>query len=104
MDTSSDKLSLEIAKKIFATYENNESVQKFEELLGVQFTLPNLQDYDVEYKPKMSYITGSQMYTEDPAQLRFQDLPEGESFNLARHRKNQLEDNEEELVLPDDFE
>ena len=104
MDTSSDKLSLEIAKKIFATYENNESVQKFEELLGVQFTLPNLQDYDVEYKPKMSYITGSQMYTEDPAQLRFQDLPEGESFNLARHRKKQLEDGEEELVLPDDFE
>jgi hypothetical protein len=79
-------------------------VQKFEELLGVQFTLPNLQDYDVEYKPKMSYITGSQMYTEDPAQLRFQDLPEGESFNLARHRKKQLEDGEEELVLPDDFE
>ena len=104
MDTSSDKLSLEIAKKIFATYENNESVQKFEELLGVQFTLPNLQDYDVEYKPKMSFITGSQMYTEDPAQLRFQDLPEGESFNLARHRKKQLEDGEEELVLPDDFE
>jgi hypothetical protein len=104
MDTSSDKLSLEIAKKIFATYENNESVQKFEELLGVQFTLPNLQDYDVEYKPKMNYITGSQMYTEDPAQLRFQDLPEGESFNLARHRKKQLEDGEEELVLPDDFE
>ena len=104
MDTSSDKLSLEIAKKIFATYENNESVQKFEELLGVQFTLPNLQDYDVEYKPKMSYITGSQMYTEDPAQMRFQDLPEGESFNLARHRKKQLEDGEEELVLPDDFE
>jgi hypothetical protein len=104
MDTSSDKLSLEIAKKIFATYENNESVQKFEELLGAQFTLPNLQDYAVEYKPKMSFITGSQMYTEDPAQLRFQDLPEGESFNLARHRKNQLEDNEEELVLPDDFE
>jgi len=104
MDTSSDKLSLEIAKKIFATYENNESVQKFEELLGVQFTLPNLQDYDVEYKPKMSYITGSQMYTEDPAQLRFQDLPEGESFNLARHKKKQLEDGEEELVLPDDFE
>ena len=104
MDTSSDKLSLEIAKKIFATYENNESVQKFEELLGVQFTLPNLQDYDVEYKPKMSFITGSQMYTEDPAQLRFQDLPEGESFNLARHKKKQLEDGEEELVLPDDFE
>jgi hypothetical protein len=104
MDTSSDKLSLEIAKKIFATYENNESVQKFEELLGAKFTLPNLQDYDVEYKPKMSYITGSQMYTEDPAQLRFQDLPEGESFNLARHRKKQLEDGEEELVLPDDFE
>ena len=51
-----DKLSLEIAKKIFATYENNESVQKFEELLGVQFTLPNLQDYDVEYKPKMNFI------------------------------------------------
>jgi hypothetical protein len=36
--------------------------------------------------------------------LRFQDLPEGESFNLARHRKKQLEDGEEELVLPDDFE
>jgi hypothetical protein len=104
MDNSSDKLSLEIAKKIFEKYENDESVQKFEELLGAQFTLPNLQDYAVEYKPKMSYITGSQMYTEDPAQLRFQDLPEGESFNLARHRKNQLEDNEEELVLPDDFE
>jgi hypothetical protein len=104
MDNSSDKLSLEIAKKIFEKYENDESVQKFEELLGVKFILPNLQDYSVEYKPKMSYITGSQMYTEDPAQLRFQDLPEGESFNLARHRKNQLEDNEEELVLPDDFE
>jgi hypothetical protein len=104
MDNSPDKLSLEIAKKIFATYENNESVQKFEELLGVQFTLPNLQDYDVEYKPKMSYLTGSQMYTEDPAQLRFQDLPEGESFNLARHKKKQLDADGEELVLPDDFE
>ena len=104
MDNSSDKLSLEIAKKIFEKYENDESVQKFEELLGTKFILPNLQDYSVEYKPKMSYITGSQMYTEDPAQLRFQDLPEGESFNLARHRKSQLEDNEEELVLPDDFE
>jgi hypothetical protein len=104
MDNSSDKLSLEIAKKIFEKYENEESVQKFEELLGAKFILPNLQDYSVEYKPKMSYITGSQLYTEDPAQLRFQDLPEGESFNLARHRKNQLEDNEEELVLPDDFE
>jgi hypothetical protein len=104
MDNSSDKLSLEIAKKIFASYENNQSVQKFEELLGVQFTLPNLQDYDVEYKPKMSYITGSQMYTEDPTQLRFQDLPEGESFNLARHRKKQLDADGEELVLPDDFE
>ncbi len=104
MDNSSDKLSLEIAKKIFEKYENDESVQKFEELLGVKFILPNLQDYDVEYKPKMNFITGKEMYTEDPAQLRFQDLPEGESFNLARHRKNQLEDNEEELVLPDDFE
>ena len=104
MDNSPDKLSLEIAKKIFATYENNESVQKFEELLGFQFTLPNLQDYDVEYKPKMSYLTGSQMYTEDPAQLRFQDLPEGESFNLARHKKKQLDADGEELVLPDDFE
>jgi len=104
MDNSSDKLSLEIAKKIFATYENNESVQKFEELLGVQFTLPNLQDYNVEYKPKMSFITGSQMYTEDPTQLRFQDLPEGESFNLARHRKKQFDADGEELVLPDDFE
>ena len=104
MDTSSDKLSLEIAKKIFATYENNESVQKFEELLGVQFTLPNLQNYDVEYKPKMSFITGSQMYTEDPTQLRFQDLPEGKSFNLARHRKKQLDADGDELVLPDDFE
>jgi len=104
MDTSSDKLSLEIAKKIFEKYENDESVQKFEELLGTKFILPNLQDYDVEYKPKMNFITGKEMYTEDPAQLRFQDLPEGESFNLARHRKKQLEDNEEELVLPDDFE
>ncbi len=104
MDNSSDKLSLEIAKKIFEKYENDESVQKFEELLGVKFILPNLQDYDVEYKPKMNFITGKEMYTEDPAQLRFQDLPEGESFNLARHRKNKLEDNEEELVLPDDFE
>jgi hypothetical protein len=104
MDNSSDKLSLDIAKKIFATYENNESVQKFEELLGAKFILPNLQDYDVEYKPKMSYLTGSQMYTEDPAQLRFQDLPEGESFNLARHKKKQLDADGEELVLPDDFE
>ena len=48
MDDSSDKLSLEIAKKIYETYENNESVQKFEELLGVKFSLPNLQNYDVE--------------------------------------------------------
>jgi hypothetical protein len=104
MDTSSDKLSLEIAKKIFATYDNNQSVQKFEELLGAQFTLPNLQDYAVEYKPKMNFITGKEMYTEDPAQLRFQDLPEGESFNLARHRKKQLDAGEEELIIPDDFE
>lgn len=105
MNDSSDRLSLEIAKKIYETYENNESVQKFEELLGVKFSLPNLQNYDVEFKPQMNYLTGSEMYTEDPAQLRFQDLPEGESFNLARHRKNKaLPEDEEELVLPDDFE
>ena len=82
-------------------------MQKFEELLGVKFSLPNLQNYDVEFKPQINYLTGSEMYTEDPAQLRFQDLPEGESFNLARHRKKQqpqLQDDEEELVLPDDFE
>jgi len=106
MDNSSDKLSLEIAKKIFEKYENDESVQKFEELLGTKFILPNLQDYDVEYKPKMNYITGKEMYTEDPAQLRFQDLPEGESFNLARHRKKQqnLEDDNLEIPFEDDFE
>ncbi len=54
----------------------------------------------------MNFITGKEMYTEDPAQLRFQDLPEGESFNLARHRKKQqnLEDDNLEIPFEDDFE
>jgi hypothetical protein len=42
---------------------------------------------------------------ENPNQLRFQDLPEGQSFNLARHKRNQqLQNDEEELIIPDDFE
>jgi hypothetical protein len=51
----------------------------------------------------MRHLTSQ--YT-DPAQLRFQDLPEGESFNLARHKKKQkqYDADGEELVLPDDFE
>jgi hypothetical protein len=42
---------------------------------------------------------------ENPNQLRFQDLPEGQSFNLARHKRNkQMQDYEEELIIPDDYE
>jgi len=37
---------------------------------------------------------------------RFQDLPEGRSFTSQQdiERKKHLPDDEEELVLPDDFE
>jgi hypothetical protein len=53
----------------------------------------------------MNYITGASEFNEDPNQLRFQDLPEGESFNLARFRKKQqIQDDEEELIIPDEFE
>lgn len=54
----------------------------------------------------MSFITGASEFNEDPNQLRFQDLPEGESFNLARYRKNQkqFDSDGEELINPDDFE
>jgi hypothetical protein len=104
MNETSDKLWTEVVRKIYDKALEDLSIKKFEEITNTKFVLPKVSDFELEYPPKMSYITGASEFNEDPNQLRFQDLPEGESFNLARHRKNQLEDNEEELVLPDDFE
>ena len=102
MRDSEDKLRLEIAKLIYETYQDHPVVKKFEEAFKTKFILPEISTIEEgEHRAQMRHLTSQ--YT-DPAQLRFQDLPEGESFNLARHKKKQLDADGEELVLPDDFE
>ena len=104
MRNSEDKLRLEIAKHIYETYQDHPVVKKFEETFKTKFILPEISTIEEgEHRAQMRHLTSQ--YT-DPAQLRFQDLPEGESFNLARHKKKQkqYDADGEELVLPDDFE
>ena len=104
MRNSEDKLRLEIAKHIYETYQDHPVVKKFEETFKTKFILPEISTIEEgEHRAQMRHLTSQ--YT-DPAQLRFQDLPEGESFNLARHKKKQKKyvADGEELVLPDDFE
>ncbi len=104
MRDSEDKLRLEIAKLIYETYQDHPVVKKFEETFNTKFILPEISTIEEgEHRAQMRHLTSQ--YT-DPAQLRFQDLPEGESFNLARHKKKQkqYDADGEELVLPDDFE
>ena len=104
MRNSEDKLRLEIAKHIYETYQDNPTVKKFEETFKTKFILPEISTIEEgEHRAQMRHLTSQ--YT-DPAQLRFQDLPEGESFNLARHKKKQqnLEDDNLEIPFEDDFE
>jgi hypothetical protein len=104
MRDSEDKLRLEIAKLIYETYQDHPVVKKFEETFNTKFILPEISTIEEgEHRAQMRHLTSQ--YT-DPSQLRFQDLPEGESFNLARHKKKQkqFDADGEELVLPDDFE
>jgi hypothetical protein len=104
MRDSEDKLRLEIAKLVYETYQDHPVVKKFEETFNTKFILPEISTIEEgEHRAQMRHLTSQ--YT-DPSQLRFQDLPEGESFNLARHKKKQkqYDTDGEELVLPDDFE
>jgi len=104
MRNSEDKLRLEIAKRIYETYQDHPTVKKFEETFQTQFILPEISTIEEgQHRAQMRHLTSQ--YT-DPGQLTFQDLPEGESFNLARHRKKQqdLEDDNLEIPFEDDFE
>lgn len=104
MYDSEFRLKTEIAKQVYENYRDNPIVKKFENKFDMRFILPDTSEIAETYQAPMSLLSTSY---EDPTQVRFQDLPEGESFNLARHRKRQqpkIEDDEEELVLPDDFE
>ncbi len=103
MYDSEFRLKIEIAKHVYETYRDNPIVQKFEKTFGMRFILPETTEIPETYTAPISLL--SNIY-EDPAQLRFQDLPEGESFNLARHRKKQqnLEDDNLEIPFEDDFE
>ncbi len=104
MYDSEFRLKTEIAKQVYENYRDNPIVKKFENKFGMRFILPDTSEIAETYQAPMSLLSTSY---EDPTQVRLQDLPEGESFNLARHRKRQqpqIEDDEEELVLPDDFE
>jgi hypothetical protein len=104
MYDSEFRLKTEIAKQVYENYRDNPIVKKFENKFDMRFILPDTSEIAETYQAPMSLLSTSY---EDPTQVRFQDLPEGESFNLARHRKKQqpkIEDDEEELVLPDDFE
>jgi len=95
------RLKTEIAKNVYDSYRENSIVQKFEKAFGMRFILPDTTDIPETFKAPMSLLSTSY---EDPNQLRFQDVPQGESFNLARFRKRQLDADGDELVLPDDFE
>ena len=102
MRNSEDKLRFEIAKRIYETYQDHPTVKKFEETFQTKFILPEISTIEEgEHRAQMRYLTSQNT---DPAQLTFQDLPEGESFNLARHRKKQLEDDNLEIPFEDDFE
>ena len=104
MNETENRLRTDVVKKIYDKALDHPVIEKFEEITNTKFVLPKVSDFELEYPPKMNYITGASEFNEDPNQLRFQDLPEGESFNLARHKKKQLDADGEELVLPDDFE
>ena len=106
MNETENKLWTEVVKKIYDKALDDPTIKKFEEITNTKFVLPKVSDFELEYPPKMSFITGASEFNEDPNQLRFQDLPEGESFNLARYRKNQkqFDSDGEELINPDDFE
>jgi len=104
MQDSEFRLKTEIAKQVYNNYRDNPIVQKFQNKFGMIFTLPDTTDIPETYKAPMSLLTNTY---EAPTQLRFQDLPEGGSFNLAKHRKNQqqnLEDDNLEIPFEDDFE
>ena len=105
MNETENRLRTDVVKKIYDKALDHPVIEKFEEITNTKFVLPKVSDFELEYPPKMNYITGASEFNEDPNQLRFQDLPEGESFNLARFRKKQqIQDDEEELIIPDEFE
>ena len=102
MGSNQNKLKIAIARRIYETYRDHPAVKDFEETFGKKFILPEISTIPETYRADMKLLDA--VY-ENPNQLRFQDLPEGGSFNLARHKRNQqLQNDEEELVLPDDFE
>ena len=102
MGSNQNKLKIAIAKRIYETYRDHPAVKDFEETFGRKFILPEISTIPETHRANMTLLDA--VY-EDPNQLRFQDLPEGQSFNLARHkRKQQMQDDEEELIIPDDFE
>ena len=105
MNETENRLRTDVVKKIYDKALDHPVIEKFEEITNTKFVLPKVSDFELEYPPKMNYITGASEFNEDPNQLRFQDLPEGESFNLARFKKKQqIQDDEEELIIPDEFE
>ena len=102
MGSNQNKLKIAIAKRIYETYRDHPAVKDFEETFGRKFILPEISTIPETYRANMTLLDA--VY-EDPNQLRFQDLPEGQSFNLARHKRNKkMQDDEEELIIPDDFE
>ena len=102
MGSNQNKLKIAIARRIYETYRDHPAVKDFEETFGRKFILPEISTIPETYRADMKLLDA--VY-ENPNQLRFQDLPEGGSFNLARHKRNQqLQNDEEELVIPDDFE
>jgi hypothetical protein len=102
MGSNQNKLKIAIARRIYETYRDHPAVKDFEETFGKKFILPEISTIPETYRADMKLLDA--VY-ENPNQLRFQDLPEGGSFNLARHKRNkQLQNDEEELVIPDDFE
>ena len=102
MGSNQNKLKIAIARRIYETYRDHPAVKDFEETFGKKFILPEISTIPETYRADMKLLDA--VY-ENPNQLRFQDLPEGQSFNLARHKRNkQMQDDEEELIIPDDFE
>ena len=102
MGSNQNKLKIAIAKRIYETYRDHPAVKYFEETFGRKFILPEISTIPETYRANMTLLD---VVYEDPNQLRFQDLPEGQSFNLARHKRNKkMQDDEEELIIPDEFE
>ena len=100
MNNSADKLSFEIAKRIYETYPNNPVVKKLN-VFGVKFTIPwenfefsnkiNLRTSkvlkdDSRSRTQMRNITTAY---KDTNQLKFQNISKDKSFNLTRHRTKQ---------------